>query len=270
MTSWDDLLRPGAATDFFQPPFPPRGDSPGFDPGTAWWLAELSRLVYRHDVEEETTPPFPTRTEFLSRAGLRQESFWADSGSGTQAFLVRSTTEPALRALVFRGTEGLRDWLTNIRLPPVPAVAGPGRVHHGFQSALNSVWPGITERLGSGDRSLLLAGHSLGGALATLAAARIESAGVYTFGAPAVGDGDFLGQLARVPWFRVTHAEDPVPDAIPSALGYAHGGRHKSLPRFVSPTTGGLRRLLDWFRRAPEPLADHAPVLYVRALRQLA
>ena len=39
------------------------------------WLAELSRLVYRHDIEEDTRPPYPGRIHFLRQAGLEQRAF---------------------------------------------------------------------------------------------------------------------------------------------------------------------------------------------------
>ena len=67
-------------------------------------------------------------------------------------------------------------------------------------------------------------GHSLGGALAVLAASDLKMAGknilhFYTFGAPRVGDPKF------VQWFdakfgsqfkgRITHSHDPVPHLPP-------------------------------------------------------
>ncbi len=49
---------------------------------------------------------------------------------------------------------------------------------------------------GDGSRRVWFTGHSLGGALATLAAGRYERAPeVYTFGAPRVGDGEHVKSL---------------------------------------------------------------------------
>ena len=74
-TTWQDLLDPGGATDFFSrrefPPFEPEAAAE-YNHANALWLAELSRLVYRHDVEEDTPVPQPTRTSFLEKAGLKQ------------------------------------------------------------------------------------------------------------------------------------------------------------------------------------------------------
>ena len=53
-TTLDDLMRPGLATDFFArrtlAPFDPSATT--FTVANALWLMELSRIVYRHDVEE--------------------------------------------------------------------------------------------------------------------------------------------------------------------------------------------------------------------------
>src|SRR4030095_16005235 len=107
-TTWQDLLQPGKATDFFA-----RREFVPFDPtrsdycvANAVWLAELSRLVYRHDTEEDAPPPEPTRTNYLERAGLRQRRFFkVDAGLvRVRALLVESVNEN-FAALVFRGTE---------------------------------------------------------------------------------------------------------------------------------------------------------------------
>src|SRR5690348_3437116 len=105
VTTWEDLLQPGNATDFFArrtfPPFDP-ASKPAYSRVNALWLAELSRLIYRHDLEEEDPPPQPTRTSFLKNAGFQQRSFFISEN--TQAMLVESVTAPAFAVLVFRGT----------------------------------------------------------------------------------------------------------------------------------------------------------------------
>jgi len=76
--AWQDLLFPGNAKDFFErrdfPEFEP--DAKGYSPINALWLAELSRLIYRHDKEEDIPPPMPTRTSFLIKKELRQRQFF--------------------------------------------------------------------------------------------------------------------------------------------------------------------------------------------------
>lgn len=75
-----------------------------------------------------------------------------------------------------------------------------------------------------------ITGHSLGGALATLAAPEVKaSVGdvelLLTFGKPRVGNPLFaLYVAAVVPTFRVVHNKDSVPQLILFLFNYAHEG----------------------------------------------
>ncbi|MFF5565727.1 lipase family protein [Streptomyces sp. NPDC012623] len=111
----------------------------------------------------------------------------------TQAYVMASD-----RMIVtgFRGTEVLKiyDWLTDVNTPPVPGPANKGFVHYGFHRALESVFPRIRDtiqELRTDGQTVWFTGHSLGGALAMLAGARLYFEepkllpdGVYTFGQP--------------------------------------------------------------------------------------
>jgi predicted lipase len=76
--------------------------------------------------------------------------------------------------------------------------------------------------------SVITTGHSLGGAIATLAGAYLRVNGVacdiYTYGSPRVGNDDFVnfvdGQSGSE--YRVTHVDDPIPRLPGSLLGYRH------------------------------------------------
>ena len=79
-TTWQDLLNPGGATDFFARreflPFDPEA-GPEYSRTNALWLAELSRLFYRQDVDEVMFAPQPTRASFLEKVGMKQRAFFA-------------------------------------------------------------------------------------------------------------------------------------------------------------------------------------------------
>jgi len=129
-------------------------------------------------------------------------------------------------AIVFPGTASLHDALTDVEIGK--EHWGGGKVHHGFLKAYDSVHQGILALLPPG-ASLVIAGHSLGGALATLCADLLDEtyhvADVITFGSPRVGNGAFAraynARLADLT-VRLVNAEDPVPH-LPWCFGtYRH------------------------------------------------
>jgi predicted lipase len=130
--------------------------------------------------------------------------------------------------VAFRGTQDLRNWLTD--LDCAFTRLGNLRVHRGFYDALESVRHDLeTEIAGTHFERLWLTGHSLGGALAMLCARAWEGAveGVYTFGQPRAGDAAFRDNYNAClggRTFRVVHADDIVP-RVPWLLGkYRHAG----------------------------------------------
>jgi triacylglycerol lipase len=265
VTTWKDLLRPGDATNFFTRDPHPRFDPAlrSYHPANAWWLAELCRLIYRHDIEEQRPPPHPTRSSFLSKVGLRQVAFFDDPATGTQAFLVKSDGAASFAALVFRGTEqDLRDFRRDLETLPTPVGGAGVRVHDGFLRALDSVWDGIVPALESLPGPIFYAGHSLGAALATLAASRRAPNAVYAFGSPRIGNEAFASSLAAVPLYRVVDDADLVATLPPEALGFRHAGElHQLVP--PKDLKFNLLRWLQGLVGPPKPLADHAPINYV-------
>jgi len=260
VTTWADVFEPGRASSFFQrdplPRFEP--DSVAWSAANAWWLAELSRLIYRHDVEEGETASRP-RSLFLRDAGLRQVEFFDARRTSTQAYLVMGD-DARFAVLAFRGTErGVRDLLTDLKLYPRRRHGGGGLVHRGFDQALESVWPGVEAALSRIPCPVFYTGHSLGAALATLAAARRAPAALYTFGSPRVGDRAFIESLRHVPAFRVVDDIDGVTRMPPRILGFEHLGEER---RLLAPANRRSSPL-----GPPKLLADHAPINYVRRNR---
>ncbi|MGO8766884.1 MAG: lipase family protein [Limisphaerales bacterium] len=167
--------------------------------------------------------------------------------------------------LAFRGTKNIRDWLIDCdfllkeigdadpAITPTQRLMGSSpapRVHRGFLRAMDSLLPKIVHYLegpdmGGAPKPLLITGHSLGGALATLAAYFLCRRGhpiraVFTFASPRVGDVAWRREYngteesfwrdARAPQtlgektFRVAAAGDLVP-LVPGLLdGYRHAG----------------------------------------------
>lgn len=141
--------------------------------------------------------------------------------------------------IAFRGTAEAEDWWRNVEGWPSRDFV-PGLVHDGFRATLNDVWPRLHETIRQarakerGFKPVTLIGHSLGGALATLAAARLERYAVRcvqlaTFGAPAVGNRAFARSLQSTTRIhRYVCAADLVPRLKTGwLLGYRHAGAAK-------------------------------------------
>jgi len=139
--------------------------------------------------------------------------------------------------IVFRGTavRSVKDILEDadlIQTKPwknLPKV----KVHSGFWRAYGTLAAqvkSIISELKSSctDCKLVLVGHSLGGAMATLASVDLSKSGLkvnqlITLGSPRVGNGDFATYFAgrRIPHVRWVNKGDLVPH-VPSGHGYRH------------------------------------------------
>jgi len=288
--SWEAVLKPGQATIYFDVLSDTKFEAGenSYSRINAWWLAELCRLVYRQGGDElKERAPGPTRKEVLAAVRLDEVDFFNEGD--TEAALIKPIDSSAdqFAALILRGTNDPRDWLTNFNAIP-KRWAGGGLVHKGFAKALGLVWDKVTASLARNvpsDCPLFIAGHSLGAALALLAGSLRRPRALYTFGCPRVGDDDFGATLSGVNVFRVVNNRDvvttvppPVPFHHVGQLHYiTHAGGLVVAPDDETVAADRLKRdrlsfsSLDFsklFTDAPEFLADHAPVNYVAHLER--
>ena len=153
--------------------------------------------------------------------------------------------------VAFRGTSNLRDWITDAqfwRRTLVEEANGDDcQVHDGFLDAYESIIADLSVHLREvvGTRKVFVTGHSLGGALAILAALELKRqkfdiAQVYTFGQPRVGNAAFkrlyewsLGAAT----FRVVHEEDIVA-RLPHLPQFTDPYRHVAVEVLISSVTG--------------------------------
>lgn len=257
-------------------------DATGFSLINAWWLAEMSTLVY---ADEEFV-----RSQ-LKRVGLNTVKFF--DKLSTQCY-VASNDKFAIVA--FRGSEiwkkrktldineAMADLKTDIDIRRVDWPQG-GKVHRGFWKALEEVWSDLLpymRYLESEGCKIWITGHSLGGALAVLSGALYPKArGVYTYGAPWVGDEKFSANLSTKV-FRFVNGEDIVA-RIPSFGIFVHVGELKLIDNDGilrntalegEPTAKQLLNETNANSNSPQPrknssigfipapFRDHVPLLY--------
>jgi len=262
--------------------FPFQADAASFNLANAWWLAEASTLAYADEA---------FAAERFKKAGFDEVRFF-DKRS-TQCF-VASNREFAVVA--FRGSEVWRrrgandghdlaaDFTTNANFWLVDWAHG-AKVHRGFKNALDEVWEDLFPYLAVLQRrgcKIWMTGHSLGAALATLAADRYgEVQGVYTFGSPRVGNRRFKEGFS-IRTYRFVSGNDIVARLPPPGF-YAHVGE----PRFIdyegsirdrptrsapafSPCGGECGEKISLEKNnlpktpvfVPDAVIDHVPLLY--------
>ena len=146
--------------------------------------------------------------------------------------------------ITFRGTQTPGDWLHNLDFigEPYLPVAGRGTVHQGFQLvyyAIRKNLLAIVNQMGVGCTEVLITGHSLGGALATLAMPDILnqpfatniSPILYNVASPRVGHSDFQSYFdshVNVS-YRIVNQWDVVPHVPPALAGYVHIGNQLNI-----------------------------------------
>ncbi len=228
-------------------------DNCAFSLVNASWLADCSLLAYCH-------PGFARMAYRL--AGFEQFEFF--QGTGTECM---AAANQELLIISFRGTElksfsALHELRSDLNILPVNFNQG-GRVHAGFQKALDEIWDGeqglgrfIQQQIKDyPQRAIWMTGHSLGGALANLCFAKTpEATGLYLFGSPRVGDHDFVQSLQQRPIWRVEHGRDPIP-LLPPKL---------SSVKFYFESCGELVYL-----HAEQPIAHQRPHLSASEFKDL-
>lgn len=209
----------------------------------------------------------------------------------TQAFIAANDE---IIVLSFRGTTSMRDWRTDLNIKLV--FSKVGRIHRGFNEALDYIWQELRQALidfRDKEQSIWITGHSLGGALATLAVDRlteesIEIKGLYTFGQPKVGDKvfarNFDNKMKKLS-FRFVHDEDIVPKVPTLFQGYHHIGTecyfdrdnkmytenigwYKFISRCTSVAIRSSEKASEFRAQNPGSFSDHSVSYYKRCIQE--
>jgi len=132
--------------------------------------------------------------------------------------------------IAFRGTQPnqLNDLKADLNMFKEKSESA-GMVHGGFKEEVDELWEEVVKVLNHNGklaipRDVYFCGHSLGGAMATIAASRYTLAkGLFTFGSPRVGGKQFVNTCC-VPHYRFVNNNDLVAKVPPSILGFKHDG----------------------------------------------
>lgn len=122
--------------------------------------------------------------------------------------------------VTFRGSDNTASWLTDFNIAVLDDTI-IGKVHKGFWEAWQAIAGGVKAACAASGSPIILCGHSLGGALALVAAADfirsgIPLAAVYAFEPPRVSpDINIKSILWRTPLYIYKNGSDPVPDVPP-------------------------------------------------------
>ena len=141
---------------------------------------------------------------------------------GTQVYC---WNDKDIACVAFRGTEPTQwsDIKADLKIRKVKVPTG--FVHRGFKDALDEVWEDVLKWLNEQKReSVFFTGHSLGGALATLAASRWNTitTHLYTYGSPRVGGRKFVKSFLSSDRYRFRNNNDIVTRVPFEILGYKH------------------------------------------------
>ncbi len=217
--------------------------------GHALAFARLSGAIYEE---------WPVFRQKALEIGFTVEDTWEHRE--TQGALVRG---PEAAAIVFRGTEAskarLRDLWSNFGWPS--AWAGQGLAHSGYARHLDKIALRVFEAANQvpSEIPLYLTGHSMGGAVASLAASLYYTvnpgwklAGLVSFGAPKAMDRRACRAIGCAKW-RFVNRYDFAPFWPPSVM-LTHPGDEIALD------SGG------WWG----PVSRHGVGKYIEALERAA
>lgn len=169
--------------------------------------ASIDKTNYDPKVEHDKLERYLSEFQFTLKKTFNNK--------GTQAIFIDAGDYIILS---FRGTEPerLHDLKIDLKANLIPCELLVGQLHEGFKEAFNHVRGEIEQEITQpqySSKPLFITGHSLGGALATVATKYITHKGgiaaCYTFGSPRVGNDDWINNI-KTPIHRVVNAADYV------------------------------------------------------------
>lgn len=200
-------------------------DATSLKSSTFSWKTSITTAVCSHLAYEKASV-----VETTMRQRYQMKSCEFVQNDDTECF-VASNADTIIVA--FRGTAGVADWIGNLKF--INTSASYGELHRGFYFAFQAVKSNLEQLIRAASpssRKLVITGHSLGGALATVAAAEwqgvFDVTSVHTFGQPRVGRPNFVANVQQhygSKFFRMVNDDDIV-TRVPPWYGHVGILRH--------------------------------------------
>lgn len=231
-------------------------------------FAELSLIAYNDDAEVRGA---------AAAIGFDSIRFYENDGS--QAYKIANEYDCVITC---RGTEP-NEWNDIKADAQVLSVISEtvGRVHKGFKTEVDDLWPLMEKDLVDETRTLYFTGHSLGGAMSTISAARCRVSSIkpnpqaiYSFGSPRVGNKRYINDH-KTDYKRWVNNNDIVTQIPPIWMGYHHGGEEIYIDYMgrISSVRGWQRtkdRLWGFLKGLGllkvDHLADHSIYAYIKVI----
>jgi len=215
--------------------------------GNAYWMARIASVVYMKKSDNDHAPDEGKILADLKTEDPKFLNVYGYSKNTAQAALIEHKD---YFCFAFRGTDEMRDWLDNANVFAEKALFG--EFHRGFWRSLEDVWGSLYKQyneLWKADvsknvvingklvvkkkaRPVFITGHSLGGAMAIIAAARLihedkPFTSAYTFGQPramSVNTSRIFNTEAKSRVYRFQNNNDIVTRIPARLMGYSHAG----------------------------------------------
>lgn len=217
------------------PAAPPPKFDPIFDANEGLAYARLSDLAYKSYNEV---------VRGVRQYNLKARQRIYDRGTDTHGFIASNDSTVVV---AFRGTASFRNLVTDLSFKQKKIISTSREyAHGGFVSALNSVYRSIETSIARdlGNKRLVITGHSLGGALASLLSFRLSvkyrnsEPVLYVYGCPPVGDETFSAFFEGKPSYVITIEGDPISTGLLVTIG-PWARLYKPMEEFYLPRAAG-------------------------------
>lgn len=202
-------------------------------------FAKLASIAYCNEKDAKSQ---------VKRLGFTTVEFYDRDGAQAYRFMNKDDI-----VIACRGTQPnqFNDIKADLRAVPVMAET-IGRVHKGFKTEVDDLWPMIQEdllRKQNVSKTLWFCGHSLGAAMATIMASRCkhnidlnDPIQLYTYGSPRVGWKTYCDSL-DIEHYRWVNNNDIVTRVPLWIMGYRHHGTEHYMNAY-----GNVRPMTKWQR----------------------